>query len=86
MKNIAHLCSLKQSATWNQESWKKVVVTIVADGRKVIHPRILHILASMGVYQPGVAKNQVDHVPVQAHLYEVISIPALCNKNPRPFF
>ncbi|KAI8335825.1 chitin synthase-domain-containing protein [Chlamydoabsidia padenii] len=70
MKNIAHLCSLKQSSTWHEQAWQKVVVTIVADGRKVIHPRILHILASMGVYQPGVAKNQVDQVPVQAHVYE----------------
>ncbi|KAI8098574.1 chitin synthase 1 [Halteromyces radiatus] len=70
MKNISHLCNLKQSSTWGTDAWKKVVVTIVADGRKVIHPRVISILSTLGVFHPGVAKNQVDQVPVQAHLYE----------------
>jgi chitin synthase len=37
------------------------VVVIVADGRKSIHPRVLDCLSAMGVYQPGVAKNTVEH-------------------------
>jgi hypothetical protein len=40
-ENIAHLCTRNKSRTWGKDGWKKVVVCIVADGRKVIHPRVL---------------------------------------------
>ncbi|CDS10378.1 hypothetical protein LRAMOSA03054 [Lichtheimia ramosa] len=76
MKNISHLCSRKRSRTWasrhgkNNESWKKVVVCIIADGREKIHPRVLDLLSALGVYQDGVAKNFVNRKQVQAHLYE----------------
>ncbi|PWZ02542.1 hypothetical protein BCV70DRAFT_196781 [Testicularia cyperi] len=70
MKNIAHLCSRNKSRTWGTNGWKKVVVAIISDGRKKIHPRVLDCLAALGVYQDGVAKNMVDGKEVQAHLYE----------------
>ena len=70
MKNIAHLCSRNKSRTWGKDGWKKVVVAIISDGRKKIHPRVLDCLAALGVYQDGVAKNMVDGKEVQAHLYE----------------
>ena len=70
MKNIAHLCSRHKSRTWGPEGWKKVVVAIIADGRKKVHPRVLDVLASLGVYQEGVAKNVVNGKQVQAHIYE----------------
>lgn len=70
MKNIAHLCSRNKSRTWGKEGWKKVVVAIISDGRKKIHPRVLDCLAALGVYQDGVAKNMVDGKEVHAHLYE----------------
>lgn len=69
-KNIAHLCSRTKSRTWGQEGWKKVVVSIICDGRKKIHPRVLDCLAALGVYQEGVAKNVVNGKRVEAHLYE----------------
>lgn len=71
MQNIYYLCNLEHSKTWGTDSWKKVVVTIVADGRKIIQPRVLNILSAMGVYQEGLAKNVVDDKPVTAHIYEV---------------
>lgn len=71
MKNIAHLCSLKKSSMWGPEGWKKVVVCIVADGRQVVNKKVLDVLASMGAYQAGIAKNVVDDKPVKAHIYEV---------------
>lgn len=71
MKNIAHLCSLKKNSVWGPDGWKKVVVCIVADGRKVVNKRVLNVLASMGIYQAGIAKNIVDNKPVKAHIYEV---------------
>ncbi|MBW0462815.1 hypothetical protein O181_002530 [Austropuccinia psidii MF-1] len=70
MKNIAHLCTRNKSRTWGRDGWKKVVVCIVADGRKVIHPRVLDCLAALGVYQEGVGSNMVQNQPVAAHIYE----------------
>jgi len=74
MKNISHLCSRNRSKTWGPEGWKKVVVCVVSDGRTKIHPRTLSVLAAMGVYQDGLAKNIVEGKPVTAHIYEVYDI------------
>lgn len=71
MKNIAHLCTLRGSDVWGPDSWQKVVVCIVADGRKQCDKRVLSILATLGVYQGGIAKNVVNDKPVKAHIYEV---------------
>jgi hypothetical protein len=46
---------------------------VVADGRRDIHPRVLDVLAAMGVYQDGIAKNLVNGKEVKAHIYEVRS-------------
>ncbi|KAL6300445.1 chitin synthase-domain-containing protein [Sparassis latifolia] len=71
MRNISHLCSRKNSRTWGQDAWKKVVVCIVADGRKKVHPRVLDCLTLLGVYQAGDhMKNMVNNKPVTAHLFE----------------
>ena len=72
MRNIAHLCTRKNSQTWGQDAWKKVVVCIVADGRKKIHPRVLDCLTILGVYQPGgkYMQNLVNGKPVTAHVFE----------------
>ncbi|KAF9644602.1 glycosyltransferase family 2 protein [Thelephora ganbajun] len=71
MKNIAHLCSRKNSRTWGKDAWKKVVVCIVADGRRRVHPRVLDCLTLLGVYQPGdYMQNAVNNKSVTAHLFE----------------
>ncbi|TCD70328.1 hypothetical protein EIP91_003957 [Steccherinum ochraceum] len=71
MRNIAQLCARKVSRTWGPDSWKKVVVCIVADGRRKVHPRVLDVLTLLGVYQPGDhMKNMVNNKPVTAHLFE----------------
>ncbi|CAO3589611.1 unnamed protein product [Absidia cylindrospora] len=70
MKNVAHLCSRTKSNVWDTEGWKKVVVCVVADGRKKCDARVLDVLTTMGVYQKGIAKNMVHDKPVQAHLFE----------------
>lgn len=71
MKNIAHLCTRDRSRTWGPDGWKKVTVCIVSDGRSKINQRTLSLLATLGVYQDGVAKNIVGDKPVTAHIYEV---------------
>jgi hypothetical protein len=56
----------------------QVVVCIVADGRKKIHPRVLDCLTLLGVYQPGDhMKNLVNNKEVSAHLFEYTTSFAL---------
>lgn len=40
-ENISHLCSRQKSRVWGKDGWKKIVVCIISDGRKVVHPRVL---------------------------------------------
>jgi len=42
----------------------QVVVCVVVDGRKIFNPRTRAMLAALGVYQEGVAKNVVNGKPV----------------------
>jgi chitin synthase len=70
MKNIAHLAARKQSKVWGAESWKKVVVCIVADGRRTVHPRVLDCLTALGVYQGEYMKNTINGKEVQGHMFE----------------
>ncbi|KAK7687352.1 Chitin synthase, class 2 [Cerrena zonata] len=69
-KNIKHLESRTRSSTWGPNSWKKVVVCVVSDGRSKINERAQALLAALGVYQAGLAKSVVDDRKVQAHMYE----------------
>ena len=70
MRNISHFCSRTKSRTWGKDGWQKIVVCIISDGRSKVHPRTLDALAAMGVYQDGIAKNQVNQKDVTAHVYE----------------
>jgi chitin synthase len=70
MKNVAHLCSRHKSRVWGKDGWKKVLVSIVSDGRGKVNARVLDALAAMGVYQEGIAKNYVNGKEVQAHIFE----------------
>ncbi|KAL3441245.1 chitin synthase A [Aspergillus insuetus] len=70
MRNISHFASRSKSRTWGKDGWKKIVVCIIADGRKKVHPRTLNALAALGVYQEGIAKNVVNQKQVNAHVYE----------------
>ncbi|KAK6457375.1 chitin synthase I [Scheffersomyces xylosifermentans] len=69
-KNIKHLESRSRNETWGKDSWKKVVVCIVSDGRTKINERAQALLAALGVYQDGLAKSRVDDKKVSAHVYE----------------
>ncbi|KAI9849926.1 MAG: Chitin synthase, class 1 [Sclerophora amabilis] len=69
-KNIEFMCSRTGSKTWGKEAWKKIVVCVVSDGRAKINPRTRSVLAGLGVYQDGIAKQQVNGKDVTAHIYE----------------
>ncbi|KAF8313453.1 hypothetical protein DL93DRAFT_2081168 [Clavulina sp. PMI_390] len=71
MKNIQELSERKSSRTWGKDAWKKVVVVIIADGRRNIHPRVLDCLSILGIYQSGPHMgNTVLGEEVTAHLFE----------------
>ncbi|GAA5927919.1 uncharacterized protein JCM15063_006035 [Sporobolomyces koalae] len=70
IKNIQHLQARSRSKTWGLDSWKKVVVCIVSDGRSKINERTLKMLGLYGAYQDGVMKNEVEGKDVQAHVFE----------------
>jgi len=42
----------------------------VSDGRLKINSRTLSVIAAMGAYQEGVAKNVIKNKPVTAHIFE----------------
>lgn len=69
-KNIEHMCSRTGSKTWGNEAWKKIVVCVVSDGRGKINPRTRAVLAGLGLYQDGIAKQKVNGKDVTAHIYE----------------
>ncbi|CRK39802.1 hypothetical protein BN1708_008028, partial [Verticillium longisporum] len=69
-KNIEYMCNRKESKTWGKDAWKKIVVCVVSDGRSKINPRTRALLAGMGVYQEGIAKQQVNGKDVTSHIYE----------------
>jgi chitin synthase len=56
--------------SWGPDSWKRIVVCIVSDGRRKVNPGVLNVLSVMGCYQDGVAKNDVGGKPVAAHIFE----------------
>jgi Chitin synthase len=64
----------------------QVVVCIVSDGRAKINSRTLSVIAAMGAYQDGVAKNAVNGKPVTAHIYEYTSQSALVSLTFKPLF
>ncbi|KAF1808020.1 chitin synthase [Eremomyces bilateralis CBS 781.70] len=77
IKNIEYMNSRTSSKTWGKDAWKKIVVCVVSDGRAKINPRTRAVLAAMGVYQDGIAKQQVNGKDVTAHIYEYTSQMAL---------
>ncbi|EGV63258.1 Chitin synthase, class 2 [Yamadazyma tenuis] len=70
MKNIAHLCSRNKSAMWGKDSWKKIQVVIVADGRNKVNESVLQLLTATGVYQGNLARPYVNNKKVNAHIFE----------------
>lgn len=80
-KNIEYMCNRPNSKTWGKDAWKKIVVCVVSDGRSKINPRTRALLSGMGVYQEGIAKQQVNGKDVTAHIYEYTTQTHLTLKN-----
>lgn len=80
MLNIRDICKTRQSKYWRQDSedgkpgWQKIVVALIMDGLEPMDKSVLDLLATVGVYQDGVMKKQVDEKETVAHIFEVSSL------------
>ncbi len=81
MLNIRDICNTKVSKFWRTQAeegrppWTRISVALVADGIGPMDKGVLDLLATVGAYQDGVLKKEIDGKPVQAHIFE-----ACCGK------
>jgi chitin synthase len=65
-KNIDYFSKNSKSSTWGPDSWKKITICIIADGKEHISQDVLNTLGVMGIF-PG--EDTLDK-NVAAHLFE----------------
>ncbi|KAG9245071.1 chitin synthase 2 [Calycina marina] len=72
MQNIREIVNLKKSDFWNVggPAWQKIVVCLVFDGIDPCDKATLDLLATIGIYQDGVMKKDVDGKETVAHIFE----------------
>ncbi|KAI0436744.1 glycosyltransferase family 2 protein [Xylaria telfairii] len=72
MQNIRDIINLKRSTFWNNggPAWQKIVLCIVMDGVDPCDKGALDILATVGVFQQGVLKKEVNGEKTRAHIFE----------------
>ncbi|KAG8740079.1 Chitin synthase, class 2 [Ceratobasidium sp. 414] len=76
MLNIRDICKTKQSKYWRKHAeegtpaWQKITVALIVDGLEPMDKSVLDILATVGVYQDGVMKKEVDKKETVAHIFE----------------
>lgn len=70
MQNIRDIVNLKKSEFWNKggPAWQKIVVCLVFDGIDPCDKDVLDVLATVGIYQDGVMKRDVDGKETVAHI------------------
>lgn len=78
MLNIRDICKTKQSKYWKrsaeegQPGWQRITVALIVDGLEAMDKSVLDLLATVGVYQDGVMKKDIDGKPTVAHMFEVL--------------
>ncbi|KAF5855258.1 Chitin synthase 2 [Aspergillus alliaceus] len=72
MQNVRDIVNLKKSEFWNKggPAWQKIVVCLVFDGIEPCDKNTLDVLATVGIYQDGVMKKDVDGRETVAHIFE----------------
>lgn len=79
MLNIRDICKTKASKYWRRSAeegvpgWQKICVALIVDGLEAMDKSVLDILATVGVYQDGVMKKQIDGKDTIGHIFEVSS-------------
>ncbi|KAI0587102.1 Chitin synthase B [Pyrenophora tritici-repentis] len=72
MQNIRDIVNLKKSEFWNKggPAWQKIVVCLVFDGIDPCDKGTLDLLATVGIYQDGIMKKDIDGNETVAHIFE----------------
>ncbi|KAL7271600.1 Chitin synthase, class 3 [Rhizina undulata] len=72
MQNIRDIVNLKKSEFWNKggPAWQKIVVCLVFDGIDPCNKDTLDVLATVGIFQDGIMKKDVDGKETTAHIFE----------------
>ncbi|KAG5933736.1 Chitin synthase, class 1 [Claviceps sorghi] len=75
MQNVLDIVNLKKSTFWNKggPAWQKIVVCLIFDGIEKADKNTLDVLATIGIYQDGVIKKDVDGKETVAHIFEYTS-------------
>lgn len=70
MQNIRDIVNLKKSEFWNKggPAWQKIVVCLVFDGIDPCNKDTLDVLATVGIFQDGVMKKDVDGKETTCHI------------------
>jgi len=72
MQNIRDIVNLKKTEFWNVggPAWQKIVVCLIFDGIDPCDKDVLDVLATVGVFQEGVMKKDIDGKETIAHIFE----------------
>ncbi|KAI9709349.1 MAG: Chitin synthase, class 2 [Bogoriella megaspora] len=75
MQNVRDIVNLKKSEFWNKggPAWQKIVVCLVFDGIDPCDKGTLDVLATIGIYQDGIMKRDIDGKETTAHIFEYTS-------------
>jgi chitin synthase len=76
MLNIRDICKSsskfwRRTAEEGRPGWQKIVCSIVFDGIDPCDKEVLDMLSTMGLYQEGIMKREIDNKETQAHIFEV---------------
>lgn len=71
-ENIQNLTN-RRDPCWGEDSWKKVVIVIINDGRISLNKRTEKLLTALGIYQETYAKSKINNQNVKSHLFEYTS-------------
>lgn len=72
MQNARDILHVKNSKFWNKGGphWQKLLVCVLMDGIDSCDRGVLDVLATIGVYQDGVMKKDIDGKETVAHIFE----------------
>jgi chitin synthase len=72
MQNLRDIANLKKSGFWNKggPAWQNIVVCLIFDGIDPCDKDCLDVLATVGVFQDGVMRKDVDGKETIAHIFE----------------
>lgn len=72
-KNIKTMYNLNENPDihpFGKNSWQKIVVVIISDGKNKINEKAKSLLTLLGVFQEGIMQEYVNDDKVNAHLFE----------------